>query len=242
MGLARFLGVRRKFTVDGVRYRELSSEPLRRALSRKGSGAKPYEVTFPGNFSMRIEATARRAFADISGPSILDPYKPAQSILRPGMRLVILQGGTGAVGHWAARLVGPAGAVVALDRDEQSIAYARRRYIVANVSYERGSIDALSGETDGAFDGAIAVDALEVDDDPVTIIAELWRITGPRGAMLVGAPMQATIRSSAGPRALLPEELASLLEEAIRDGPRPEQVSVFRRSGRTFALARQGGD
>lgn len=245
MRLRRLLGIRQKFTVNGVKYRERTTEPLRRAIAKArstGEGGKLYDVIFPGGASMRIVATPRRTFADISGDSILDPFRAIQAHLRPGMRLVALQSGTGAVGEWAAGIVGPAGAVVALDRDEQSILYATSRYRIPNVSYECGWIDSLEGETDGAFDAAIAVDAIAEEDDPLKTVRELWRITGETGVLILSAPGEPPLRAVNDIQVFSPERLAGLLQEALSSSPPPEQVSIFERGGRTFGLARRSGE
>jgi SAM-dependent methyltransferase len=238
MGLAQLLGIRRRFKVESVRYRECTHEPLRRALSPKGTGTKAFDVTFADGASMRIETTPRRRFADLSGPGILDPYRCGQSVLRPGMRIVLLESGTGAAGAWAARLVGQAGAVVALDRDVQSIEYAARRYPLPNISFEVGGAAALNGETDGSFDAALAIDAFAADDDPVPSIAELWRVLAPGGAMVLAVAMD-TPPEPDHRRRMSPDELAVLVEAALRGGEAPEQVSISRRRGWSVAVIRR---
>jgi SAM-dependent methyltransferase len=239
VGLRSILGVRRRFTVDGVRYRECAGEPIRRALSRKGRGRKEYDVVFPGGDTMRIEVTHQRRFADITGHSILDPYRGMAAHLRPGMRMVMLQSGTGLAAAWAARLLGPAGAVVALDRDEQSIQYALRRYRLPNISFETGGVDALAGEVDSAFDAALAIGAIAAGDDARAIIAELWRVLGPSGVLILASPQELRVQEDDPRRPLSPEELALAMDEALAAGPVPENVSIFRRSGWTLTLVRR---
>src|SRR5262249_6797600 len=91
------------------------------------------------------------------------------------------------------------------DPDEESIAFARRRYPLANVAFEIGGIEDLSGETDGAFDAAVAVDSFgslapsgqsspdHADagkpDRRLTVMSELWRIVGTPGWLYLAEPM-----------------------------------------------------
>ena len=183
--LRHAIGLRQTFTVDGVRYTETTRESLRRALSRKGSGQKEYEARFPDGSSMTIRASADRPFADLASPDALTAYTRADRLLLPGMRTLILPGGTGYAGHWAAERVAPSGAVVSLEADEQSVNYARHRYRLPNISFERGALSDLSGETDGAFDAALVVNLPDPSD---ASLSELWRLIAPGGWLLLAAP------------------------------------------------------
>jgi SAM-dependent methyltransferase len=234
--LGRLLGLRRTVTVEGTRYREVSPRSLRRAIA--AGGFKEYDVTFRGGESMRIRVTPQRQFMDLAGPGVLERFEPARPLLRPGMRIVILESGTGAAGAWAAGLAGSAGAVVALDRDAESIEYARRRYPVSNVAYEVGDIAALAGETGGAFHAALVMDALRADDDAAAIVRELWRVLAEGGALIFAAPLHASEDTSPA-CARSPEQLTVILEQALAAGPKPEQVSIYRRAGRAVAVARR---
>lgn len=189
--MRRLLGIRQRFIVEGVRYREATTEPLRRALSRKGSGAKEYDVRFADGATMRIRATAARQYADLVGARMLEPYAAVGEMIVPGARVLALESGTGRVGAWLAERVGPSGAVVALDRDEESIAYAQRRYGAPNVAYEAGGEETLAGELDGAFDGVLAMGALREGQEAAAVLRELWRVVGQGGWMAVGAPASA---------------------------------------------------
>ena len=179
--------MRQWFFVEGVRYRELTSDSMRRALSRKGAGFKEYEVLFPDGSFMQIRASADRLFADLAGVDRFAVYSRSEQLLLPGMRVLILGGGTGYAGNWAAARVAPSGAVVSLESDPQSVEYARRRYRTPNVSFESGGIAELSGEIDGAFNAAILV-LPDPRPDPVAVVAECWRLIAPGGWLLAAAP------------------------------------------------------
>lgn len=210
------LGLRDSATVEGVRYVERSHEPLRRAISTKGRGFKDYEVTFPSGERMRIRYTHGRVYADLVGPSALAPYRPADGLIRPGMRLLELDAGTGFGAAWLAQRVGPAGAVVALEEDGESAHFARRRYTLPNVAIERGSTESLEGEIDGSFDGIVALRVLRDHEQRNPRLKELWRVLTPGGWMLVGGP-------AAG------ESITSILEEAGIPGAEVATTSILGR-------------
>jgi SAM-dependent methyltransferase len=182
------LGLRDSVTVEGVRYVERTHEPLRRAISKKGRGYKDYEVTFRTGERMRIRFTHDRVYADLVGGSALALFRPADDRIRPGMRLLVLGGGTGCGPAWLATRVGPSGAIVALEEDGESSHYAPRRYALPNVAFERGGIDALGGELDGSFDGVVAIGALADHEARRGRLSELWRVLKAGGWMMVGGP------------------------------------------------------
>lgn len=201
--LRHLFGLRQVFIVDGVRYREVTVEPLRHALSRKGPGFKEFDVAFPGGAAgtgggvMRIRCTPRRVFADLSAGRLVAVCDAAGPLLRPGMRVLLLEGGTGDAGAFLGRRVAPSGAVVSLDGDTDSIEYAQKRYRLQNVSYEVGGIDGLAGETDGAFDAVIAVEpgAMGVEAPG---LAEAWRVVRAGGwLMLAGERPVSEVEASA---------------------------------------------
>jgi SAM-dependent methyltransferase len=183
--LRHLFGLKHTFTVDDVRYRERSSEPLRHALSKRGPGRKDYDVRFPSGQAMRISATAQREYADLVSPGLMPLYERAGEALTPGLRVLVLSGGTGYAGHWVAQRVGPSGAVVSLEEDEESVAYARRRYPVSNVAFETGDHRSLSGEVDGAFDAVLAIGTPPAGRRER--LAEAWRLVGPHGWLYTAA-------------------------------------------------------
>jgi SAM-dependent methyltransferase len=221
--LRSLVGLRKAFSVAGVRYREVTAERLRHALSRQGPGSKEYKVSFPGGRSMVITCTPARGFADITGPRLLTPLQRIEPVLRPGMRVLIVEGGTGYIAEWAAARVAPSGAVVSLDRDRQSVLYAQRRYRVANTAFEHAGIDALAGETDHAFGGVIAVEAMREGDEPVPFLRELWRVVAPGGWLAVGCPVEPwpalRVRDPLPPLAFSVDELHAAVREAVAPAP-----------------------
>lgn len=207
----RLIGWRRTLRVAGVKYVERTTEPLHRALARGGgggSGVKEYDAEFPRAPRMTIRATRARVYADLTAPRDTAAWARVEPLLRPGMRVLVLRGGTGYVGTRLARLVGPSGAVVSLDRDEESIRYAQRRYELDNTAFEVGHIDALRGETDGGFDLVAAMDAIDAADDAPAVAAELWRVVAPEGTLVLGSR---TADDGDGPPIRSAEELVDLI-------------------------------
>lgn len=232
--LRRLFGVPASFVVDGVRYRELTREPLTKALAPRGRGYKDYLVRFPDGRETTIRCTRSRQFADLTGPRLIPQYQLAEPWIRPGQRLVALRTGTGYAAAWLAQRVGPSGAVVALEPDEAAVHYAEARYRGGPVAFEPGGIAELTGETDGAFDAAFAVEALHVEDDPVRVLSELFRLVQADGWMLVTAPTPARRRqpalSAPSVRQLDADGLIRLVRQAAAarfgpeglDAPRPD--------------------
>ncbi len=201
----RVLGLRQSFTVGGVRYREVTTEPLRSALSRKGSGAKEYDATFGDGATMRIRCTAERVYPDVGAPPTgwfrwaARACERAGPLVRPGSRVLVIPGGTGAIGAWLGGRAGPSGAVVALDPDAESIRYAQKRYGAPNVAFECAGISALAGETDGSFGAVLALGATALSPTEAGVPRSLWRLVGPGGWMLIGAPRPANASPDAFP-------------------------------------------
>jgi 2-polyprenyl-3-methyl-5-hydroxy-6-metoxy-1,4-benzoquinol methylase len=224
--LRSLVGMRKVFTIAGVRYRELTAERLRHALSRQGPGSKDYKVSFPGGRSMVISCTLSRVFADVTGPRLLPVLKRIDAVLRPGMRVLIVEGGTGYVAEWVAARVAPSGAVVSVDRDHQSVLYAQRRYRIANTAFEHAGIAAIAGETDHSFNGVIAAEALKEGDDPGAWLPELWRVVGPGGWLVVACPSEPwpAVRVREPPPALTMSaaELERVLAESANPGATAE--------------------
>jgi SAM-dependent methyltransferase len=211
--LRHLLGLRQHIRIAGVRYRELTSESLRHALSRSGTGHKDYDVAFRDVGSMRICCTRERIYADLAGPRLLNIFRLCESRIRPGMRVLITPGGTGYAGAWVAQLVAPSGSVVSLEPDEESVAYAKLRYRLPNASFEAGGVESLNGETDGAFDAAISVEGLAPLDDEPRVLAELWRTIRPGGWLMSTAKRPAQETAAVLRSALAPESEVSVLHD-----------------------------
>jgi len=105
--------------------------------------------------------------------------------ISPGQRVLELGSGVGDVAMIAARIVGPSGAVVGVERDLRSISRARDRVInagFANVSFVASDI--LHFQTDKLFDAALGRFILQFLPDPVAVLRSLSRSVRPGGALV----------------------------------------------------------
>lgn len=183
--LGAWLGVRRTMVVDGVRYRERSGESYRRAISPRGAGHKDYDVRFASGDHMRIRLSPERPYADLIGPSEPPFAGPVEPYLRPGARALLIPSYTGHGAAWLAARIGRYGGVVAISSDPESVRFARRRYALPGVAFERGGIESLAGEANGAFD--IVIDPSETEGGAHNERTdELWRVLA-HGGVLVSA-------------------------------------------------------
>lgn len=184
--LRRVLGLRRRIEVNGVRYRETQAVPIDRALSPRGKGVKRYEVRFPTGRAMPINATATRRYADLMDVPELRSIVLAERFFRPGSRVLILGCGTGGLADRISGWIGPHGGIVAIEHDNESVRFARRRYPLAHTSFERGGHDLLGGEIDGSFDAVVVVEAwLRQTGRHAEACIEAWRVTGPGGRLVL---------------------------------------------------------
>jgi ubiquinone/menaquinone biosynthesis C-methylase UbiE len=99
-----------------------------------------------------------------------------------GQRVLDLGSGVGDVTMLAARLVGPSGKVVGIERDARSIARARSRASHAgleNVSFMQ--CDALQVEDGRPFDAVVGRFILQFLPDPTAVLRSLARLVRPGG-------------------------------------------------------------
>src|SRR4030088_294455 len=92
----------------------------------------------------------------------------------PGQRVLDIGSGVGDVAMLAARLVGPSGEVVGVERDTRSIARARARTAEAglhNVTFTQSDVCQLSG--DKPFDAVVGRFILQFLPDPVAALRSL---------------------------------------------------------------------
>ena len=181
------LGIRRGVRVEDFYYKELTPESLQRALSKRGRGSKKYRVTFPDGAKLVVKCSSECIYADLMGPLGLQRYHRVAPQLRPGRRVLEAGSSTGYRAAWLAQMVGPSGAVVALEEDATMAEFAARRYALHNVSFEHASLEALIGETNGAFDAVLTLSPPAEEIRASEFVRELWRVLAPGGTLLVGA-------------------------------------------------------
>lgn len=230
--IRKAFGLRRSFKIGNVRYKEVTTEPLRVALSKRGSGFKDYDVTIGPHGSggrIRIRVTQQRSFADLVPPPTLPVCLRAERLLRPGMRALLVPCGTGFAAAMVSGRVAPSGSVVALDSDEAAIEFARLRYPIQNLSFEHGDLSDLAGETDGAFDAVLSIavreNAMEANE-----VAELWRLVAPGGWLLIASRPSFDVPAAGASHTSQPQELADLITTVCAPPEVPTEVAAGTRT------------
>jgi ubiquinone/menaquinone biosynthesis C-methylase UbiE len=107
----------------------------------------------------------------------------------PGQRVLDLGSGVGDVAMLVARLVGPSGEVVAIERNRNSIAKARARVTEAgfhNVSFNESNVNEILVEK--AFDAAVGRFILMYLPDPVATLRSVSKLVRPGGVIVFQEP------------------------------------------------------
>jgi SAM-dependent methyltransferase len=102
----------------------------------------------------------------------------------PGHRVIELGSGAGDVAMLAARIVGPSGEVVGVERSEDSVAFATARVANAglkNVRFTQSDIGQI--EDDRLFDAAVGRFILMFVPDPPAVVRSLRRLVCPGGVI-----------------------------------------------------------
>jgi 2-polyprenyl-3-methyl-5-hydroxy-6-metoxy-1,4-benzoquinol methylase len=112
----------------------------------------------------------------------------------PGLRILDIGSGVGDVAMLAARLVGPLGEVVGVERDPRSLARATTRVAEAglrNVSFLQSDVEQM--QRDDLFDGVVGRFVLQFLSDPVTVLRSLSRSIRPGGVVAFHEPTWAPL-------------------------------------------------
>src|SRR5258708_38168890 len=110
----------------------------------------------------------------------------------PGQRVLDIGSGVGDVAMLAARLVGPSGEVVGIERDAKSIARARTRVAEAgllNVTFTQTDVSQVPDNE--PFDAAVGRFILMFLPDPVAVVRSLARLVPPGGVVAFQEPSSA---------------------------------------------------
>jgi protein-L-isoaspartate O-methyltransferase len=103
----------------------------------------------------------------------------------PGQRVLELGSGVGDVAMLVARIVGPAGEVIGIERDSRTISRARTRVInagLSNVTFVERDIFHL--QSAGPFDAALGRFILQFLPDPVGVLRSLSQLVRPGGILV----------------------------------------------------------
>ncbi|MFB1484029.1 class I SAM-dependent methyltransferase [Corallococcus sp. RDP092CA] len=104
--------------------------------------------------------------------------------LKPGMRVLDVGCGVGDVSFLAARLVGPTGEVVGVDREARVLACAQRRreaQDVAHVRFQQSSLESLP--VGAPFDAIVCRLVLMFQPDPVSFVRRMAEHLRPGGVL-----------------------------------------------------------
>jgi SAM-dependent methyltransferase len=126
----------------------------------------------------------------------------------------VLDAGCG-VGYGTAFLAERARRVVGVDRSEEAIAYARRRYMRPNVEFEVADLLELPAAAE-AFDAVCCFETIEHLPDQDAFLEEVRRVLRPGGAFLVSTPRAGTAGENPfHERELSPAEFERLLRASF---------------------------
>lgn len=147
-----------------------------------------------------------------------------------GQRVLDLGSGVGDVAMLAARLVGPQGEVVGIERDGQSLARARARVVEAglpNVSFTQSDVNHLV--TDECFDAAVGRFILEFVPDPVAVLRSLSRLVRPGGIVAFHEVSHAPVLALSAHLPLWSATLSLVRETLRRSGANTEMGPALHR-------------
>jgi SAM-dependent methyltransferase len=154
----------------------------------------------------------------------------------PGQRVLDIGSGVGDVAMLVAKIVGPSGEVVGIERDPRSIDRARARVAEAgqhNVSFTQADVSQIPDSK--PFDAAVGRFILMWLPDPIAVLRSVSQLVRPGGVVAFQEPYWAPVLALLSPLPLW-SAAASLIHETFRrSGANPELgpalYGVFREAG-----------
>ena len=140
-----------------------------------------------------------------------------------GQRVLDLGSGVGDVSMLLARIVGPSGEVVGIERDAQSIARAKIRVAEAglqNVSFTQSDVNQIA--SDQLFDAAVGRFILMFLPDPASALRSLTRLVRPGGIIAFQEPTWIPLLAFGARFPLWSKLLHVIHETFVRSGVNPE--------------------
>jgi len=141
----------------------------------------------------------------------------------PGQRVLDLGSGMGDVSMLLAKLVGPSGEVVGIERDSSSIGRARERVAASgltNVTFTQS--DASQILSDKPFDAAVGRFILMFLPDPTAVLLSLFKLVRPGGVFAFQEPTWIPFLASSARLPLWSKVLGAIHETFLRSGVNPE--------------------
>lgn len=164
-------------------------------LRRLNHGSIPANMTASGptHYSLgSTDAEHKRLIWQASHLAPLTERLFLEAGIGRGQRVLDLGSGVGDVAMLAARMVGPSGEVVGVERDTRSIARARARSAEAglrNVSFAECDVSQITN--DKPFDAAVGRFILEFVPDPLATLRSVSRLVRPGGVLAFHEPCYA---------------------------------------------------
>jgi SAM-dependent methyltransferase len=150
--------------------------------------------------------------------------------LGPGQRVLDLGSGLGDVSMAAAKLVGPSGQVVGIERDASSIARATRRVAEAgfrNITFLQTDVNDISDAE--PFDAVVGRFILMFLPDPLAVLKSAARLVRPGGTLAFQEPTWVPMLAMAERLSLWSSVLGAIHETFLRSGVNPEMgIDLFR--------------
>jgi ubiquinone/menaquinone biosynthesis C-methylase UbiE len=141
----------------------------------------------------------------------------------PGQRVLDLGSGVGDVALLLARIVGPSGEVVGIERDASSIARGNTRVAEAglrNVSFIQTDVNQIV--SDKPFDAAVGRFILMFLPDPASVLRLLCKLVRPGGVLAFQEPSWVSYLVLGARLPLWSSVLTSIHETLLRSGVNPE--------------------
>ncbi len=161
-------------------WEQSSAVPTRKLSRVSATGDPQYALSSSGNHEH--ERLSRQA----------DWYAPftrrllERAGIEPGMRVLDVGCGPGDVSFLVSELVGPGGSAIGVERDEQTLATARRRAVeleIANVEFVLGDFRDVEF-VGGPFDAVVGRLVLMYQGDPAAAVASVTRHVHPGGVVV----------------------------------------------------------
>jgi ubiquinone/menaquinone biosynthesis C-methylase UbiE len=155
----------------------------------------------------------------------------------PGQRVLDLGSGLGDVSLLLARIVGPSGEVVGIERDAASIARARARIVEAglhNVSFTQTDVSQIVDNH--PFDAALGRFILMFLPDPLSVLRSLCRLVRPGGVLAFQEPTWVPFLAFNAKLPLWSAVLSSIHETFLRSGVNPEMGPALYRMFQSAGL------
>src|SRR6266700_2718956 len=147
-----------------------------------------------------------------------------------GQRVLDIGSGVGDVAMLAARLVGPSGEVLGVERDSRSIARARARVLetgLSNVSFTQSDVSQVTASE--PFDAAVGRFILMWLPDPASVLRQLSLLVRPGGVVAFQEPSWAPVFAISTHLPLWSAAASLMCDTMRRSGANPEMgLALYR--------------